>query len=100
MLQQQRGDTLGEGLRQHDVTEGDQHRNAVGDHVIREHVAHVLGFARRTQHLDVDVEADPLRLLVLARIGPDADRQHEIVDENVIGGRVLGRIEGIAARGQ
>jgi len=35
-------------------------------------------------HLDVDIEANILRLLALTGISTDASKQHEIADEDVV----------------
>ena len=54
----------------------------------------------RSQHARIDAEAHVLRLLALARVGSDAHRKHEIVDEDTIGALVLARFGRIGTRCQ
>ena len=79
--EQKSGDPIGKRLDKRNMLVRDDHPDAVGDHVVREYVAHVRRRAAKPEHCDVDVEAHVLRLLVLPRIGADADRKHEIADK-------------------
>ena len=57
IAENERGYPLRKSLDETDMFDGDDHCNAVGHHVVRQYVAHVLGNMVKTFDVDVDVEA-------------------------------------------
>ncbi len=93
VAEQDGGDPFGESLDELDVAGFDEHADGVGDDVVGERVAQVVGGAGRAAEESVDVEADALGGVAFPRVGADAAGQHEIVDEHAVG-RAVGEAPG------
>ena len=82
MRQDECSNSFGQHFDERNMLLGDDHPDQIGDHVVGEHVANILGRMIGAQYLGVDVEAHVLRFVSLMGVGADADRQHEIAHKN------------------
>src|SRR5271166_5019935 len=89
MAQHRIRDLPGQGFNQSDVAATGYNPDRVDDEVIREDIAHIVGAHARVGDVDVDVEADILRLGPLEFIRADRARHDEIVNEDAVGLDVL-----------
>ena len=89
MRETARGNLVGQGLDQVDVTLGEDVFDGGDNHVVVEHALDlVLDRVRARHDLDVDREARALGDALLMGIDADLGIEHEIVHEHAVVGRV------------
>ena len=100
MSQERRRDLFGQCLDQGDMAAAQDQLDRIDDEIIGEDIAHILGLRAGAADIDIDVEADALRMAAFKIIGSDGDGHHEVMDEDAVRFTALFAWRRIAARGE